>query len=897
MTVNSDTSNTDGSKSIALHLQGLDSKRDSILDEALKKYASGQLVFLYEKEAYILITSSLRQRITYEVGHIDLEDFNSHAWLNNLDIKQFLISCGTYLVQKGIQHRNSAVCQADSTIVEPIKLQLALQAYRFGLQVCLRYQHIQGIDTIAQNLYQLAGDIQSQRIGRQMPFNWTRQIKPEALAKFGEPYAKLSQQINKLSAELQASLWNVVESLDQEQKDYFLALNAYRRLITLTCLGQPFSRQFFVPDSGGVVGKGPESGNIEGRQLVSKLWDLTQSKPSLKPYVLVAVYEGLTTIYLSEIMIEMGVTTLFPSGSSTDDSLSPKQRTVFYHYFLNVGITPDEHKLPLLDLTKVVYMQDVRGKLNIPEVEDTGFEELWSLYDECRKVISLSEHRDFLYESCFNAVKHFEKLRSFCMHSDSENIGRVVAGVAAVREALLCRDFASILLASNVHDRALEIAEQSKGGHFSNSMATRHSFTPEQINCRIGFPRNTIGDLNLLDIRDIAHVAQTQRSHILHYFHLSDTTYMLFVTYSNGVVECHELGNVLRETFLLTTYFPYAELLFPFAANFGFDGDGSLLVKSSQKHDLGKNKEALNNTLAALGKRLIPDRVLEQFSKLDCKSLKIITDGHLSYVPFACLKPDSERYLVEDFDITYWPSVTAWNVAKTSFNARTQNDFRRSQSIVLGDPNYATHYIPINGNPGKKVKFGKLPGTGKEAIDVSRLLETEPLLEDNASLNRVLGILSHNRHFASKEKSYTPVMHLATHAVSIPKRGGDNFIVLSGQDLLTADDVYSFPFIFRCLLVTLSACQTASDAVNPGSNLGLTNSFLINGATSVCSTLWSISDSSTATLMSTFYRNICQKHLNLPQSLAEAQREMIERHPYYWAAFKVTGYEGNPVCP
>ena len=57
--------------------------------------------------------------------------------------------------------------------------------------------------------------------------------------------------------------------------------------------------------------------------------------------------------------------------------------------------------------------------------------------------------------------------------------------------------------------------------------------------------------------------------------------------------------------------------------------------------------------------------------------------------------------------------------------------------------------------------------------------------------------------------------------------------------------------------------------------------------------LWTVSDKSTAMLMICFYQLWRAEGRSPAQALAEAQRELRERdkfkHPFYWAAFYMTG--------
>jgi CHAT domain-containing protein len=95
----------------------------------------------------------------------------------------------------------------------------------------------------------------------------------------------------------------------------------------------------------------------------------------------------------------------------------------------------------------------------------------------------------------------------------------------------------------------------------------------------------------------------------------------------------------------------------------------------------------------------------------------------------------------------------------------------------------------------------------------------------------------------------------------------------------------------KAKLVVLSACETGLGKLLGGDEVaGLTRTILSAGANTVVSSLWKVSDDSTALLMQGFY-----KRLRAGEQPAEALRasalEVKKQypHPFYWAPFVVTG--------
>jgi CHAT domain-containing protein/tetratricopeptide (TPR) repeat protein len=97
--------------------------------------------------------------------------------------------------------------------------------------------------------------------------------------------------------------------------------------------------------------------------------------------------------------------------------------------------------------------------------------------------------------------------------------------------------------------------------------------------------------------------------------------------------------------------------------------------------------------------------------------LLLVPHDSLHLLPFAALRdPDTGRYLVEDFELSYAPSASALR-----FLGERAGRWER-RAVVLGDPALA----PVEGLPG-------LHGARREAATVARLLGTAPHLGTEAT--------------------------------------------------------------------------------------------------------------------------------------------------------------------
>ncbi|MGB5943041.1 MAG: CHAT domain-containing protein [Leeuwenhoekiella sp.] len=251
----------------------------------------------------------------------------------------------------------------------------------------------------------------------------------------------------------------------------------------------------------------------------------------------------------------------------------------------------------------------------------------------------------------------------------------------------------------------------------------------------------------------------------------------------------------------------------------------------------------------------------------------IIPDGILHYLPFDVLMRDG-RYLLYDKAISYADAVSSWI---------SLNEIKRESTISL-----AAFAPAFFGEPApNRIKFGRLLHNGQEVESISPYFTTKVFKDASGSLSNFLA--------ASQNHD---LLHLATHASANDEFPDYSYLAFSESkdsvNILYVKDLYNTPIPAQ--LVTLSACQTGIGKLQNGEGMvSLSKGFQYAGALSIVNSLWKINDKSTVTLMDRFYKELSDGK-SKAKALQQAKIAYLQstdddllKHPYYWAAFSVSG--------
>ena len=297
----------------------------------------------------------------------------------------------------------------------------------------------------------------------------------------------------------------------------------------------------------------------------------------------------------------------------------------------------------------------------------------------------------------------------------------------------------------------------------------------------------------------------------------------------------------------------------------------NLLAYQKQLGDPRSDLTQLNIISNALYKKLLAPFVQD----LPLEKLLIIPDGPLRTIPFEAMNTSQNqtKYLVENTACSYANSATLWIQAQASPGSRPK--------LAAFAPNFTN---PGNNEPNE---FLPLVGNQPEVEKIATFFKGDTFLNEEASLDS----------FTHLSRDHT-IIHLATHAVANDETPEYSFLAFTPNKmspyLLYVNDIYALELAVD--LVTLSACETGVGTLQKGEGvISLARAFFYSGAKSLVYTLWNINDTSSSSIMGSFYEKLAD---GMPKDLAlqEAKKSFLEHnketalvHPYYWSGFIIQG--------
>lgn len=285
----------------------------------------------------------------------------------------------------------------------------------------------------------------------------------------------------------------------------------------------------------------------------------------------------------------------------------------------------------------------------------------------------------------------------------------------------------------------------------------------------------------------------------------------------------------------------------------------------------------------------------DELNRVGAKTILYAPYAQLRYVPLAALY-DGNEWLVQRYRIN---NITAASLHDFSAQSQVRQSIlagavTRAMSFKIGDRHFS---------------FAGLPFARREVETLTQIIPDSTQLFDN----------DFSPESTRKQLKSHSLIHLATHAVFMPGKPEDSFILFGNGERLTLAGVRDWSLKNVDLLV-LSACETALGTVlgNGEEILGFGYLMQQGGARAAIASLWSVDDGGTQALMDIFYTMLKRPNITKAEALRQAQIALITGnysalgndgnriaksianrlpvtvteyldHPYYWAPFIMIG--------
>ena len=283
-------------------------------------------------------------------------------------------------------------------------------------------------------------------------------------------------------------------------------------------------------------------------------------------------------------------------------------------------------------------------------------------------------------------------------------------------------------------------------------------------------------------------------------------------------------------------------------------------------------------------------------SQLQGKNMVVIVpDDALWDLPFQALQPAAGHFLVEDYAISYAPSLTV--LREILAKQRRRTDAGLSTLLAVGNPSLGQQTI-------ERAHLVLMNEALEPLPEAERQVKSLGQLYGPARSRIYVGAEAREDRVKAEAGSYR-ILQLATHGVLNNANPMYSHIVLSqsagngNEDgLLEAWEIMNFDL--NADLVVLSACDTARGRIGAGEGvIGLTWAFFVGGTPTTVVSQWSVESASTTELMLNFHRNLksvgngAGYATTKAEALRQAELKLLRtkryRHPFFWAGFIVMG--------
>jgi CHAT domain-containing protein/Tfp pilus assembly protein PilF len=281
-------------------------------------------------------------------------------------------------------------------------------------------------------------------------------------------------------------------------------------------------------------------------------------------------------------------------------------------------------------------------------------------------------------------------------------------------------------------------------------------------------------------------------------------------------------------------------------------------------------------------------------------NLIIVPDAVLWELPFQALLSAPRRFLLEDYAISYAPSLTVLREMNSLQIKRRKNNPQVNTLLAFGNPSFGTTTAEKVAAVFMDEKLLPLPEAERQVKVLQQIYGSK-----NSKI--YIGPEASEERLKQEAPDYQ-ILHLATHGIVNNASPMYSHLVLSqphnnanDDGLLEAWEIMKLDL--NADLVILSACDTARGKVGAGEGvIGLAWSLFVAGCPTTVVSQWKVETESNSQFMIAFHQNLragasqARVRSGKAEALRQAALKLMKNkkysHPFYWAAFVIVGDAG-----
>jgi tetratricopeptide (TPR) repeat protein len=264
---------------------------------------------------------------------------------------------------------------------------------------------------------------------------------------------------------------------------------------------------------------------------------------------------------------------------------------------------------------------------------------------------------------------------------------------------------------------------------------------------------------------------------------------------------------------------------------------------------------------------------------MDKSRLVIVPDGLLWKVPFETLQPDSERNVIDQFTVSYAPSLVALR------------ELRKLKRVVTIPSLLAVDSPLITSQLTDRIKLSypnlHFESTAEQKNEIETLTSIYP-----SGRRRLLAGQSTTEDAVKRESGRSNVLHIAAPAVLDGAAPLSSFIALSNTG--SNDDGFLQNREILNLQTTAKVAvfsHVAQIGNYSTASVATSWAWFVAGAPAVVMNRWETKSAATSMLMKEFHSRLRTQRLDkaLQQSVLSVRNSTNYKHPYYWAGWILIG--------